>query len=108
MSQTNTRTSTRTSTQTSTQTKEQTKTCKKCRKTLPISSFYSRTVTYTRKDGSIYVWHGHSHICKTCESIERKDYKYKKFRDKEERIDRLDRAMSTDEGFDKLLKEYGL
>ena len=77
------------------------KTCKQCGRQLPEEAYYKNT--YVTKDGRRHPTTSRK-ICKRCCNSKRLERKRAQW----DTVDRIDRAMSTPEGFDNLLKEYGL
>lgn len=85
-----------------------TKKCVRCLKELPIDRFYPRKGRKLLKTGEFKVYAFRNAYCSKCTNKIRKARRLKQMREAHEKINDIDRAMSTEEGFDNLLKEYGL
>ena len=84
-----------------------TKECKTCGRVLPIDRFSMYNITKQLASGEkTYTYQKIS--CRQC-STKRSSVSYhKRLRRKHDERNRIDIAMSTEEGFDGLLKEFGL
>ena len=88
--------------------KPETKKCAKCGEVLPLSSFYTQTTKWKLKDGTEKSKQYYQSCCITCNKRALTARKYRSILKKHERLNKIDIAISTDEGFDNLLKEHGL
>lgn len=88
------------------------KICVKCRQEKPDNAFEIIKHRHILKDGSDKVYLCGDTTCHKCRSKKRKSTIFKKQMDLQNRradkINQIDVALSTEAGFDNLLKEFGL
>lgn len=86
----------------------ETKTCSSCKKQLPISSFYDRKETRTLSSGQKKTTIRKQYCCKKCQTKRWNENNYKKEDKRIDRLNDLDKAITSDDGFNKMLEEFGL
>lgn len=88
--------------------KEETKKCTKCGRTLPLSRFPLCVKKHKLKNGDTRIYKRKDSWCKKCHNKQRKTANFLRDDKRHDHQNDIDRAMSTNDGFNALLKEYGL